>query len=92
MNITKKIETKAALLHALGHPVRFCIVEQLSKHESNVGNMVNCLDVPQPTISQHLQLLKSAGIIEGKRDGKEIIYSVCSKKALKVIGVLTNEN
>ncbi|MBN1500187.1 MAG: winged helix-turn-helix transcriptional regulator [Spirochaetes bacterium] len=92
MNTTKLIEQNSALLHALGHPIRYCIVEQLINNSSNVNAMVNCLNVPQPTISQHLQLLKSAGIIEGKRDGKEIFYHVINEDAVKVIKVLNIEN
>lgn len=55
---------KAQLLKAMGHPVRFCIVEGLADGEQNVVTMVDCKGVPQPTVSQHINILKSAGIIE----------------------------
>jgi len=76
---------KAEILKALGHPIRFCIVEGLIAGEQNVATMVNCTGVPQPTVSQHLNILKAAGIIEGIRDGNQILYSVVNKDAQQII-------
>jgi ArsR family transcriptional regulator len=75
---------KAGILKALGHPIRYCIVEGLLSGEQNVATMVDCLAVPQPTVSQHLNILKAAGIIEGERIGNQVRYSVCSLEARKV--------
>lgn len=79
---------KAELLKALGHPVRYCIVEGLLSGEQNVSKMVNCTGVSQPTISQHLNILKAAGVLESHRDGNQILYSVCSTEARKVVMAL----
>lgn len=79
---------KADLLKALGHPIRFCIVEGLIQQESNVNQMVACIGIPQPTVSQHLNILKAAGIIEGRRDGAQIIYSVSDPTARDVVNAL----
>lgn len=76
-----KYNNIAELLKVLAHPVRICIVKGLlEKGECNVSHMQNCLDMPQSTISQHLQKLKSAGIIEGDRNGLQINYHVSNKK------------
>ena len=80
---------KAEILKALGHPVRYCIVEGLITGEQNVGMMVHCTGVAQPTVSQHLNILKAAGILKGHRDGNQIHYSVCSDEARKVIEALS---
>ncbi len=79
---------KAEILKALGHPIRFCIVEGLIAGEQNVATMVNCTGVPQPTVSQHLNILKAAGIIEGVRDGTQILYSVVNKDAQLIVKAL----
>lgn len=79
---------KAEILKALGHPIRYCIVEGLMGGEQNVAKMVNCTGVPQPTVSQHLNILKAAGIIEGHREGNQILYKVCNSRAKKVIAAL----
>jgi DNA-binding transcriptional ArsR family regulator len=86
MNASHK--KKAEILKALGHPIRFCIVEGLVAGEQNVATMVNCTGVPQPTVSQHLNILKSAGIIEGVRDGNHILYSVVNKEAQQIVKTL----
>ena len=86
--MNKAHKTKASILKALAHPIRFCIVEGLMQGEQNVGTMVNCTGVPQPTVSQHLNILKAAGIIEGVRCGNQIRYEVTNKDAQKIVGSL----
>jgi len=84
----KEHDKKAALLKAMGHPIRFCIVEGLLKGEQNVATMVDCTGVPQPTVSQHLNILKSAGIISYHRDGNHMYYSVSSDEAARIVKAL----
>jgi DNA-binding transcriptional ArsR family regulator len=86
MNATHK--RKAALLKALGHPIRYCIVEGLVAGQQNVAAMVECVGVPQPTVSQHLNILKAAGIIKGERMGNQVCYSVCNTEAKKLVTFL----
>lgn len=88
----KKYNEAAELLKVLAHPVRLCIVRGLlSKGVCNVTYMQNCLDVPQSTVSQHLQKLRAAGIIEGERNGLEINYKVTNPKIEKIIEALLEE-
>lgn len=87
-NLTKYSKI-AEMLKVLAHPVRLCIVEGLLDHgECNVTYMQECLDTPQSTVSQHLQKLKSAGIVEGKRNGLEINYSICNDQVADLLNVL----
>lgn len=79
---------KAEILKALAHPIRYCIVEGLLQGGQNVAKMVDCTGVPQPTVSQHLNILKAAGIIEGHRAGNQIYYSVISEEAKVLIEAL----
>lgn len=91
-DFTKYNET-AELLKVLAHPVRLCIVKGLiEKGECNVTYMQSCLDTPQSTTSQHLQKLRSAGIVEGKRNGLEINYRVCNDKVYELIKTLFIDN
>jgi len=83
----------AELLKVLAHPVRLCIVKGLiEKGECNVTYMQSCLDTPQSTTSQHLQKLRAAGIVEGKRNGLEINYRVCNEKVYDLIKTLFMDN
>ena len=87
-----KYSDTAEMLKVLAHPVRLCIVKGLlEKGDCNVTYMQSCLNAPQSTISQHLQRLRTAGIIEGKRNGLEIKYRVCNDKVAKLINVLFKE-
>lgn len=87
-----KFNESAELLKVLAHPVRLCIVNGLiNKGQCNVGYMQNCLGVPQSTVSQHLQKLRAAGIIEGDRNGLEVNYRVCNDKVKRLIEILLAE-
>lgn len=77
------------LLKVLAHPVRLCIVKGLlEKGSCNVTFMQNCLDMPQSTVSQHLQKLRTAGIIEGERNGLEINYKVADHRVEALVKLL----
>ena len=90
----KQYEEVAEFLKVLAHPVRICIVKNLlEKGCCNVTNMHSCLGMPQSTISQHLQKLKSIGIIKGERNGLEIVYEVVDKRVEEIIkALITEEN
>ena len=62
------------LLRALAAPVRIAIVLQLHDSERCVHELVDALGVTQPLISQHLRVLKSAGVVHGERHGREVVY------------------
>lgn len=79
----------AQMLKVLAHPVRICIIKGLlGEGQCNVSHMQDCLGIPQSTLSQHLQKLRSAKLIEGKRNGLEINYSVCDERVRELIKVL----
>ncbi|MDP4091134.1 MAG: metalloregulator ArsR/SmtB family transcription factor, partial [Bacillota bacterium] len=82
----KDLEEVCEILKVLAHPVRLCIVRGLlGSGGCNVSHMQNCLNMPQSTVSQHLQKLRSAGIIEGERKGLEIVYRVVDERAVKIV-------
>lgn len=79
----------AEVLKVLGHPVRLKIVAGLCLQECNVKHIWECLGLPQATVSQHLALLKNKGVIEGKRDGVEVYYSVINPLAKKIVEMVS---
>lgn len=82
----------AEILKALAHPVRLCIVRGLIKKGScNVSFMQECLDLPQSTVSQHLQKLRTLGILEADRNGLEISYSIKDMRVKAVIEIFLAE-
>lgn len=83
-----KYEKISEILKALSHPVRLQIIEGLIKNECNVSEIQKILKLPQSTVSQHLRILKNAGIIKGRRDRTQVCYKVISKIAREIIGMI----
>lgn len=60
---------------ALSHPARLAIVEHLAARETCVcGDLVDALPLAQATVSQHLKVLKTAGLVKGEVDGPRSCY------------------
>ena len=66
----------AELFGLLGDRTRLQIVMLLSKGPRNVSSLCETLRLPQPTASHHLALLREAGLISNRREGKQIFYSL----------------
>jgi ArsR family transcriptional regulator len=70
-------EALASLAWAVAHPIRVRILRLLLARESCVcGELVELLPVAQSTVSQHLKIMKEAGLIQGEVDGPKICYCV----------------
>lgn len=70
-------EELAGLAKALGHPARVQIIRLLTRRESCVcGDIVDELPLAQSTVSQHLKVLKEAGLIRGDVDGPRVCYCI----------------
>lgn len=93
MDANFKAYTEAAdILKALAHPVRLCIVKGLIQNKQcNVTYMQECLGLPQSTVSQHLQKLRSLGIVETERKGLEVNYTVTNERVKQIICTLLEE-
>lgn len=85
----EKFDEYAEVLKAMGHPARLCILNGILRTGGcNVTHIQECIELPQSTISQHIQKLRSAGIIEGTRSGTEITYTLKNQKVLEIINIL----
>jgi len=63
-------------LTALGDPTRRSILELLAQHPSAVGELAASLPVSRPAVSQHLKVLKEAGLVLEERDGTRRVYEL----------------
>ncbi|TGT70817.1 ArsR family transcriptional regulator [bacterium M00.F.Ca.ET.159.01.1.1] len=68
--------TNAKCWTALGDPTRRAIFELLVDRPSSVSGLANVLPVTRPAVSQHLKVLKDAGLVADTRSGKERIYRI----------------
>ena len=71
------IRLLAVLARALGHPARIRIVRTLIARQSCIGcDLVDESGLAQSTVSEHLRILKAAGIISGEIEGPRVCYSL----------------
>ncbi|WP_010251830.1 ArsR/SmtB family transcription factor [Acetivibrio cellulolyticus] len=73
------------LFKALAHPTRIQIVKLLRNGEMCVCEIMPNLDSEQSNTSQHLTVLKNQGIVESRKDGSKVIYSIKNKEVYEMI-------
>ncbi|MEG1553312.1 MAG: metalloregulator ArsR/SmtB family transcription factor [Kiritimatiellia bacterium] len=73
---SEALRLRADIFKALGHPTRLWIVEQLSEGERCVADLVEGVEEGFSAVSQHLGVLRQAGILKDERRGKQIYYSL----------------
>jgi DNA-binding transcriptional ArsR family regulator len=78
-------EAAGELLRALAAPVRIAIVTELGAGPRCVHELVDALDAPQPLVSQHLRVLRSAGVVTGERRGREVMYSLADQHVAHIV-------
>ena len=80
----------AALAKALAHPARVAILRRLlAQGECVCGEIVEGLPLAQATVSQHLKVLKEAGLIAGEVDGPRVCYCVDPRAVKRVKELIT---
>ena len=60
--------------NAIAEPRRRDILEFLADDERSVGDIVDALELNQPSVSKHLQVLREVGLVTARRDGRNIMY------------------
>ena len=81
-----KINQAAEIFKALSHPTRLAIICGLINFdECNVSKIVDELGLLQPNISQHLTILKNAGIIKGYRKGSQVCYRITNESVRNIL-------
>lgn len=74
---TEEQNKLANMLKAMAHPARIAILQQIIKSNTCIcGDLVEELGLAQPTISQHLKELKTAGLIQGTIEGVSVCYCI----------------
>ncbi len=84
-------EEIAELLKTMGHPIRLRILELLLNEEACVKNIWGCLELPQATVSQHLAILRSKGLVACERQGNMVRYFVSDPRVKGVLEALKGE-
>ena len=81
-------EKGSELLKAIAHPVRMEMIIRIKADGCNVSEIQKNLGLPQSTISQHLRILKNAGVLSSRREGTKVCYTIEMKEVLEIIKLI----
>ena len=85
------VNAYAEKLKVCGHPIRLKILCLIEKGDACVSDLWQCLNQPQPVISQHLAVLKEKGIVNSEIHGNRRIYSITDSFIQKILSSLDRE-
>lgn len=80
-----RLDRAVEQLKALAAPLRLAVVEQLAEQPRCVHELVSILGVAQPLVSQHLRVLRSAGLVTSGRRGREVEYALSDEHVAHVV-------
>jgi len=81
-------DRSAAIAKALADAKRLCVVERLADGERSVSDLSRDVGCQVPNMSQHLAVLRSAGLVSARRDGSTVYYRLADPKVLEAYKVL----
>jgi DNA-binding transcriptional ArsR family regulator len=73
----------AAIGRALADPKRLCVLETLAGRELSVSDLSTTVGCQVPNMSQHLSVLRSAGLVESRREGSTVYYRLADVRVLE---------
>jgi len=81
-------QRSAVVARALGDPKRLCVLESLAGGEASVGELATRVSCQVPNMSQHLAVLRSAGLVTTRREGNTVYYRLVDPKILEACKLL----
>jgi ArsR family transcriptional regulator len=79
---------QADVLKTLASPRRLEIVHRLAAGPCEVGRLAEELGISQPNVSQHLAVMRAAGIVDAVREGREVRYSLSDADVVVACGIM----
>jgi len=79
---------QAEVLKTLANPRRLDILHRLAEGPCEVGRLAEELGISQPNVSQHLSVLRSAGLVDAERDGREVRYRLTDPDVITACAVM----
>ena len=91
--IDEKLEQEVTMLHqrvcsGLGDPKRVLLLYALSEGPMCVNELVDALNVSQPTVSRHLRVLRDRGLVDSEREGTAVYYHVADMRLIQALDLL----
>lgn len=89
----KDLRDEINRLHAhvcsgLADPLRILILYRVAESKFNVTELAKSLDIPQPTISRHLKILRDREMVKAERDGQSVFYSISDRRIIDALDLL----
>ncbi len=78
----------ASIARALADPKRLCVVERLASGEQSVSELSREVGCQVPNMSQHLAVLRSAGLVASRREGSTVFYRLVDDRVLDAYKLL----
>ena len=85
-----QFDETAAMLRALGHPLRLRIAAILDREPTHVGAMAQSLGAPQAIVSQQLRILRMSGLVAVTRTGGQAVYRLVRPEVSKLLRCMEN--
>ena len=76
------------ICQALGDPKRILILYALHEQPRHVTALADALQIPQPTVSRHLRVLRQRSLVTTRRDGPAVIYEVADTQMIEVLDAM----
>jgi DNA-binding transcriptional ArsR family regulator len=78
---------KGEFFKTLGHPARVRILELLAVQDQSVGELASEIGIESSNLSQQLGVLRRAGVVDARKDGNNVIYSIASPDVAELLAV-----
>lgn len=79
-HLKKKSEEVSSLLKTLSHPQRLLILCSLAEAEKSVGEIEEACEASQSAVSQFLKVMRLEGLVEARREGKQVYYKIADDR------------
>ena len=78
----------SSLCYGLADPTRILILYSLQDSPLNVTELAAQLELPQPTVSRHLKVLRERGMVIARRDAQSVYYSVADERIMQALDLM----
>ena len=82
----KLYELKSEIIQAAAHPIRLAIIEYLADGEQCVSDIVDHVGAQRSNVSRHLSVILKAGVVESRKNGLKMFYSLKTPCIVKFLG------
>ena len=88
----ENFERAAELFGVLSTPVRLQIIGELCQSERNVSHLLSVIDISQPNMSRHLNVLYQAGVVSKRRSGANVFYRIANDSVVSICKAVCKES